>query len=332
MTPTRFTFAVSSYDHVRAVVDGKIPIEGTEPLFMQLPIPEMFRRFVKYQDWDVSEVSFVKYVTMRAAGDDRITAIPVFPSRMYRHTSIYVRADRVHVPEDLAGGRVGIPEWTNSAGVWARGLLADMHGLDAAEITWYAGGIDRPGRAMVLAAPHMPPDVRVIQVEDRSLEQMLWAGDLDAVIVPNPPSSIASSDRSGGLVRRLFTDPQAAERAYWEKTNCLPIMHVVAISRGLLDRAPGIAARIYKALDTARAEYFDRLLDPDVSRVPLPWIGEHLESLGRDPWPYGVEANRATIECLLRYGRTQGLLADRLEPADLFGEWSRLCGYHSRSR
>jgi len=319
--PTRFTFAVSSYDHVQPVVDGRIPIEGAEPLFMRLPIPEMFRRFVKYQDWDVSEVSFVKYVTMRAAGDDRISAIPVFPSRMYRHTSIYVRTDRIKVPEDLAGGRIGITEWTNSAGVWARGLLADMYGLNAADITWYAGGTDRPGRAMVLAAPCLPRDVQVIQVADRSLEEMLWAGDLDAVIVPNPPSSIASSDRSGGLVRRLFADSRAAERAYWEKTNCLPIMHVVAISQRLLDRAPGIGARIYKALDTARGEYFERLRDPEVSRVPLPWIDEYLEGLGRDPWPYGVEANRATIECLLRYGRAQGLMADRLEPADLFTEW-----------
>lgn len=313
-----FTFAVSSYDHVRPVVDGRIPIEGATPLFMQLPIPEMFRRFVKYQDFDVSEVSFVKYLTMRAAGDDRISAIPVFPSRMYRHTSIYIRTDRVQSPSDLAGGRVGITEWTNSAGVWARGLLADMYGLDAADMTWYAGGTDRPGRAMVLAAPYLPSGVEIIQVEDRSLEEMLWAGDLDAVIVPNPPTSIASSDRSGGLVRRLFADPRAAERAYWEKTGCLPIMHVVGISRRLLDRAPSIGVRLYKALDAARALYFERLMDPSVSRVPLPWISEHL---GSDPWPYGVEANRATIECLLRYGLAQGLIADRLEPADLFGEW-----------
>jgi 4,5-dihydroxyphthalate decarboxylase len=315
---TSFTFAVSSYDHVRPVVDGRIPIEGASPLFMELPIPEMFRRFVKYQDWEVSEVSFVKYLTMRAAGDDRISAIPVFPSRMYRHTSIYVRTDRVSQPADLAGARIGITEWTNSAGVWARGLLADMYGLDAADITWYAGGTDRPGRAMVLAAPYLPPDVNIIQVEDRSLEEMLWAGDLDAVIVPNPPTSIASSDASGGLVRRLFADPRAAERSYYAKTGCLPIMHVVAISRRLLDRSPSIGVRLYKALDAARALYFERLLDPSVSRVPLPWISEHLDP---DPWPYGVEPNRATIECLLRYGRTQGLLADRLEPADLFGEW-----------
>lgn len=322
--PLRFTFAISSYDHVQPVVDGRIAIEGAAPLFVQLPIPEMFRRFVSRQDWDASEVSFVKYVTMRAAGDDRITAIPVFPSRMYRHTAIFVRADRVRRPEDLVGGRVGIPEWTNSAGVWARGLLADMHGIDAASISWFQGGIDRPGRAVVLAAPHLPADVHIEPVADRSLEEMLWAGDLDAVIVPNPPASIASSVASGGAIRLLYEDPGAAERSYRDETGCLPIMHVVAVSRRLVDRAPDITGRIFTAMETARREYFRRLADDAVSRVPVPWIGEHVASVadGGDVWPYGVDENAATLERLLRYARAQGLVDATFEVSDLFPDWT----------
>jgi 4,5-dihydroxyphthalate decarboxylase len=324
----RFTFAVSSYDHVQPVVDGRIPIEGAAPLFVRLPIPEMFRRFVNTQDWEASEVSFVKYVTMRAAGDDRVTAIPVFPSRMYRQTAIYVDSRRVREPADLTGARIGIPEWANSAGVWARGLLADMHGIDPADITWYQGGIDRPGRAVVMAAPFLPDNVRIVPVADRSLEEMLWAGDLEAIIVPTPPASIASSVSAGGVIRYLYDDPVAAERAYWEKTRCLPIMHVIAVSRRLVERAPDITDRIYRAMDSARREYFLRLADDAVSRAPLPWIGEHLASLQADgtPWPYGIEPNIATIECLLRYARAQGLVNPGQDSPELFPDWAPAAG------
>jgi 4,5-dihydroxyphthalate decarboxylase len=318
-----FTFAISSYDHVQPVVDGRIPIAGAAPRFVRLPIPEMFRRFVRTQDWDASEVSFVKYVAMRDAGDDRISAIPVFPSRMYRQTAIFVHSGSVRAPEDLVGGRIGIPEWANSAGVWARGLLADMHGIDPATITWVQGGIDRPGRAVVLAPPHLRDDVRIEAVADRSLEEMLWAGDLDAMIVPSPPPSVVNSVARGGLIRLLYDDPRAAERAYHAQTGCLPIMHVVAISRRLLDRAPDIGDRIFDAMEAARREYFARLADEAVSRAPLPWIDEHIAALdgGGDPWPYGVEGNVTTLERLLHYTRTQGLISPQLQISDLFPDW-----------
>lgn len=324
-SPLAFTFAISSYDHVQALVDGRIAIDGATPRFIRLPIPEMFRRFVNTQDWDVSEVSFVKYVTMRAAGDDRISAIPAFPSRLFRQRSIFVDSERVRRPEDLAGGRIGIPEWTNSAGVWARGLLADMHGIDPAAITWFQGGIDRPGRAVVLAPPHLPDGVRIVPVVDRSLEEMLWAGDLEAVIVPTAPPSVAHSVASHGRIRLLYDDALAAERAYHSATGCLPIMHVVAIARRLLEREPDIGRRIYDAMDAARRDYFDRVSDEAASRVPVPWLDEHLASVvapDADPWPYGVQTNAATIECLLRYAEAQGLIVARPDITDLFPDWA----------
>jgi 4,5-dihydroxyphthalate decarboxylase len=316
-----FTFAISSYDHVREVVDGHIPIEGADPLFIRLPIPEMFRRFVTHGDWDVSEMSFVQYGSMRAAGDDRIVGIPVFPSRIYRQSSIFVRSDRIKAPADLAGSRIGIPGWANSAGVWARGLLADMHGIQPADVTWYQAGIDRPGRPEVVKARYLTDDVRVIPVPDRSLEEMLWAGDLDAIIVPNPPPSIETSAVTGGLVRYLYDDLPAAEREYRDQTGCLPIMHVVGINRNLYDQDPGIAARIYAALDTARRRYFERLMDPSVSWAPIPWVRGYLRSLAADPWPYGVAANEPTLRTYLRYLRTQGMIDRDVEPAALFPEW-----------
>jgi 4,5-dihydroxyphthalate decarboxylase len=311
-----FTFAISSYDHVRDVVDGRIPIEGAEPLFIQLPIPEMFRRFVTGGDWDVSEMSFAQYGTMRANGEDRIVGIPVFPSRIYRHTAIFVRSDRISAPEDLVGRRVGIAAWANSAAVWARGLLADMHGISAHQIEWYQAGIDRPGRPEFIFPKFLDDDVRITRVTDRCLEEMLWAGDLEAIIVPSPPPSIETSAVSGGLVRYLYDDIGAAERAYHDQTGCLPIMHVVAINRDFYERDPSIAIRIYAALEAARERYFSRLA---AGLVPIPWMSAHLEP---DPWPYGVAANEPTLRTYLRYVKEQGLIDGDVEPADLFPEWA----------
>lgn len=328
--PLRFTFAISSYDHVQAVVDGHVPIEGAEPLFIRLPIPEMFRRFVTTRDWDVSEMSFVQYGTMRLNGDDRVIGIPVFPSRLYRHSAIFVRSDRIHAPEDLVGARVGVPAWANSAGVWARGMLADMHGIRASDITWYQGGIERPGRPENVPARYLPDDVRIVRVADRGLEAMLWAGDLEGIILPAPPPSLETSVLAGGVVQPLYDDLANAERRYREQTGCLPIMHVVAVSRALYEREPDILVRLHTAFETARRGYFDRLLDTSLSRVPLPWVEEHLalmrESIGPEVWSYGVEANRATLRTYLRYLLDQGLVAGDPDPSELFPEWQALTG------
>lgn len=323
--PLRFTFAVSSYDHVREVVEGRIPIEDAEPLFIQLPIPEMFRRFVRSRDWDVSEMSFGQYGMLRANGDDSIVGIPVFPSRLYRQTAIFVRGDRIREPGDLVGARIGIPAWTNSAGVWARGLLEDMHGIRCSDITWYQGGVDQAGRRVAVEPPFLPDDVRIIDITDRSLEDMLWAGDIDGMIVPAPPSSIESSAASGGLIRLLYDDPWAAEREYRERTGCVPTMHVIAINRPLYELDPDLPRRLFEAFDLARRKYLERLADPIGSRVAIPWADEHVASLGDlfggDLWQYGVEPNRRTLETYLRYLRTQGMIQGTPDPTDLFPEW-----------
>jgi 4,5-dihydroxyphthalate decarboxylase len=323
--PLSFTFAISSYDHVEDLVEGRVQIEGAEPLFIRLPIPEMFRRFVTTQDWDVSEMSFVNYGTMRANGDDRVIGIPAFPSRLYRQSAIFVRSDVIKSPEDLRGARVGLPAWANSAGVWARGLLADMHGIRPADVTWYQGGIERPGRVENVPARHLSDDIAIVRVVDRGLEEMLWAGDIDALILPAPPPSLDTSVASGGLVRLLYSDLEAAEGAYRAKTGCLPMMHVVAVSAELHQREPSILLRVYDAMETARREYFERLRSTEASHVPLPWSELHLEEVDRDlgmsDWAYGIEPNRQSIQTYLRYVRDQGLIPEGVTPEDLFPEW-----------
>jgi 4,5-dihydroxyphthalate decarboxylase len=316
------TVALSSYDHTLDLTKGDVKIAGTRPNFIELPIPEMFRRFVKYREWDVSEISLVKYAMLRAAGDDELVAIPVFTSRMFRHGSIYVRSDRIREPLDLRGARIGIPEWANSAGVWARGLLADMYGLSPYEMEWWQGGVDRPGRPSVLDAPALPAGFELHRAVDRSLEEMIWAGDLDALIVPSTPKSLRVSAESGGAVQRLFTDVTAAERAYYTRTRCLPPMHTIAVRRDVLDAYPWVAGNLYRAFEVAKRRYFVRLTEISASRTAIPWAAAYVAGaqalLGEDFWPYGVDANRTSLDVFLRYCAEQGLLERPLSVDELF--------------
>lgn len=316
------TVALGSYDHTLELTKGEVAIAGTRPNFMPLPIPEMFRRFVKFGDWDVSELSFVKYGMLRAAGDQGVVAIPVFTSRMFRHNSIFVRGDRIREPSDLRGARIGIPEWANSAGVWARGVLSDMYALSPWDMEWWQGGVDRPGRAPVLEPPGLPPEAKLFANEDRSLEEMLWAGDLDALIAPSVPQSIRMSAESDGLVRRLFEDVAAAEHEYFARTHCLPPMQTVAIRREVLDSYPWLASNLYRAFEVAKRRYFVRLTEISASRTAIPWAAAYVteirKTFGEDPWPYGVEGNRLSLEVFLRYGAEQGLFERPVTVDELF--------------
>jgi 4,5-dihydroxyphthalate decarboxylase len=313
------TVAISHYDHVDELRHGSVSIEGATPTFIELPIPEMFRRF---REWDVSEMSSAKYVSLRSAGDESVQAIPVFTSRLFRHSCIYVRTDRIGEPADLVGKRVGIPSWSMTAGVFARGLLGEMYGVGPQDVTWIQAGLDRPGRTEPIRLPALPAGVVIESNQTRTLEDMLWAGELDAVISPAIPESFDRSSQSGGVIGRLFPDSAAAEREYFVKTGVFPVMHLVVLGRGVVAANPWLATNLYRAFEVAKRRYFERLVDIAASRVPIPWIDEHLASvrdvLGADPWPYGVEPNRVALEALLRYSGEQGLLAGPVGVDDLF--------------
>jgi 4,5-dihydroxyphthalate decarboxylase len=328
--PPRFTFAISSYDHVEPVVDGRIPIVDADPLFIRLPIPEMFRRFVAHRDWDVSEMPFGQYATLRASGDPNVVGLPVFPSRLYRQTAVFVRSDRIRTPEDLRGSRIGIVAWANSAAIWGRGMLADMHGIQACDITWYQGGVERPGRRETVLPRFFPDGVELIAATDRGIEQMLWDGDLEAIVLPSPPATVENSVRTGGLIKLLFADHVSAERAYRERTGAVPIMHTIAMTRDLFSREPDLMRRIYEALEAARRAYFAQLADAAAALVPIPWIDEHLAALrpaiGDDVWPYGLDGNEASFETALRYLRASGLIDETFTVEDLYPEWLQVCG------
>jgi 4,5-dihydroxyphthalate decarboxylase len=313
------TLAINDYDHVRDLVSGAVDVQGIDLTCMGFSVEETFFRFARHREWDISEFSFAKYCSLRAAGDDSITAIPVFPSRCFRHSAIYVNANGpVDDPAALAGGRIGVPEWTQTATVYARGLLEHEYGVRVADVQWFQAGTNEPGRVEgINLAP--PPGISITPLPTRTLNEMLIAGELDAVIAAHAPSG--AKDGSERLVR-IFSDYRAVEEAYFRKTRIFPIMHVVVLRSEVVDAYPWVATNLLDAFEEAKRRGVERALDDNAPRYPVPWSfagAEHATELfGPDLWPYGLEPNRATIEAFLAYAHEQGACARRLVPEELF--------------
>lgn len=319
MAKIQLSLAIGAYDHVRDVLDGTVPVAGVELTVVRLPVEEMFYRFLMRGEFDASEASFAKIVALAAQDDRRFVPLPVFPSRVFRHSSIYIRTGGdIARPEDLAGKRVGVPEWAQTAAIYTRGMLAHEYGVDLASIHWHQAGVNEPGRIEKVKLS-LPSGVRLTIVADRSLSEMLLAGDLDAVLSARPPAPILAGDPR---VRRLFADHRAVELAYARKTGVFPIMHVVAMRREVYERDRWLAMNLFKAFDEAKARSLERAADMAVSFFPLPWAPDELrlarELFGADPWPYGIEPNRTTLDTFLRYAFEQGVCSRPLTVETLF--------------
>ncbi|HEX4524912.1 MAG TPA: 4,5-dihydroxyphthalate decarboxylase [Casimicrobiaceae bacterium] len=319
MAKVPLTLAIGEYEHVRDLFDGTVPVAGVELNVLRLPVEEMFYRFLLGGEFDVSEVSFAKIVALAARDDPRFVPLPVFPSRVFRHSSIYVRTEGgISRPEQLAGKRIGVPEWAQTAAIYSRGLLAHEYGVDLASIHWHQAGVNEPGRREKVAID-LPSGFRLTVVADRSLSDMLLGGDLDAVLSARPPTPITAGDPR---VRRMFADYRDVELAYVRKTGIFPIMHVIAIRREIYERDRWLAMNLFKAFDEARTRSLARAADLTASFFPLPWVPDELrragELLGGDPWPYGIESNRTTLDAFLRYAFEQGVCRRLLTPEALF--------------
>jgi 4,5-dihydroxyphthalate decarboxylase len=305
------SLAISPYDHAR----GLAP-QGIDLRLLHLPLEEIFYRFTRFREWDASEMSFAKTVALLSQPGPDIVAIPVFPSRVFRHSAIYVRPGAgIRTPKDLEGRRVGIPEWAQTAGIYARGLLQHEYGVDLASISWYQAGVHQPGRVEKVSL-HLPAGVRVTPAPDKSLAQMLKDGELDAAISARDP---------GG--DRLFADYIGVETEYFRKTRIYPIMHVIVLRRAAYERDRWIAMNLLKAFEEAKRKSTARLVEIGLSHVPLPWVAEHANRwkgmAGEDFWPYGIEPNRPTLEAFAQFAFEQGITARRMEPADMFAAETR---------
>jgi 4,5-dihydroxyphthalate decarboxylase len=319
MPPLRLTLAINETDHVRDLVLGRVPLQGIELTALSLPVEEIFFRFNRFREWDVSELSLAKFSHLRASGDDSLAAIPVFSSRAFRHSAIFVReGGPISEPEQLRGRRIGIPEWTQTATVYARGVLADDYGVALDGVEWIQAGTNEPGRTE--GARFTPPaGVRITPMPERTLNDMLLDGTIDALIAAHPPT--AAKTPGGGIVR-LFTDFEQVEEAYYERTGVFPIMHLIAIRSEVLAAAPWIAAELQKGFEEAKRRSLARMVDPNAPFTPVPWAwarAQRIQALmGADFWPYGVEANRRTLETFLRFAHEQGVCERPLAPEELF--------------
>ena len=313
------TLAVCDYEHVREIAQGLVRADGITLTPLIFPsIEEITFRFTKSQEWDVSELSFGKYISLTSQGNAPMVAIPVFPSRVHRHSAIYVRSDRgIRTPKDLEGMRVGIPEWAQTAGIYVRGFLAEEYGVDLTKIRWLQAGVNEPGRAEKVELK-LPAGIRYEPRPDTSLSDMLASGKVDAVISARAPDTFVP----GGAVVRLFPDYRAEEERFFKKTGIFPIMHLMTMRRTAFEQHPWIAMNLYKMFDEAKRRCFNRLTDFTCARIPLPWAAAIADEIaagyGPDPYPYGIEASRPTLEAFCRYCDEQGVTARRMTPEDLF--------------
>ena len=320
MGKLRLSLACSNYDRTRALFDGRVRVEGTDLNCLCLPIEEIFFRMLRHHEFDVSEMSLSSYVVSLFAEHPRFIAIPVFLSRCFRHSCIFLSRDSgIREPKDLIGKRVGVPEYQMTAGVWIRGTLSDEYGVPVSSVTYFRGGEEEPGRPEKLRL-NLPPEIRLESIAgNKTLSAMLAAGEIDALYTARMPSTFGNGS---GKVRRLFVHYQKVERDYYVKTKIFPIMHTVAIRREVYDKNPWIAQSFVKAFQQAQQSAYRNLYDSGALSTMLPWLTQHVEEtrglMGEDFWPYGLEKNEHTLETFLRYSFEQGLSKRPLRVEDLF--------------
>jgi 4,5-dihydroxyphthalate decarboxylase len=310
----QLTIACGDYDRTHPLIDGSVKPEGIELNWLVLPHFEIWTRMLNYYDFDASEISLSSYIIARTLGKP-LTAIPVFPARAFRHSYVFINTKSgIREPKDLIGKRVGLAEFQQTATVWIRGILQHEYGVKLEDVQWYTWAphqrmeIDLPKRYKVT---HLTPD--------RKPDQMLFDGELDAIMVPSLFPSLFNPPPH---VRRLFENSPKVEAEYFKKTGIFPIMHSVALRQDVWEKHPWIARSLFKAFERAKEDAYARLKDPSPYKISLPWfrgpVEEQEQILGADPWPYGVEKNRHVVETLSTYLYEQGLAEKKLRMEELF--------------
>ena len=320
MSDLKLSVAMGDYDRTRAIFDGRVKIDGVDPTCMLLSPEEMFFRAFRHQAFDISELSISSYSISVARGDPHYIAIPVFLSRAFRHTSIYIRNDHgIDSPADLRGRRIGIAEYQLSANVWFRGILEEEYGVKPSEIEWVRGGMDTPGRPEKIKV-ELPADIRMTDApQGGTLNQMLMDGEIDGFVGPRSPRCF---DERHPRIGRLFPDTIAEAEAYYRKTGIFPIMHVLGVRRSLADAHPWLPGALLKAFSQAKNLAETALSDTSATKVTMPFVEDNLARaralMGGDIWPYGLDVNRKTLEKFLEYHNAQGLSPRKVAVEELF--------------
>jgi len=319
MSGIELSIATSDYDHVRDLINSRVRAEGIHLIPTELPVEEIFFRMFSFTEWDIAEFSMAKYVSLIGTGTAPFRAIPVFPSRVFRQSAFYVATDSsVRSPEDLAGKRVGIPEWAQTAGIYARAFLQHQCRVHLADIHWVQAGVNQAGRSEKVTLS-LPDGVKIEQVRDRSLNELLLAGDLDGIISAREPTAFLARDPK---IARLWPDYRSIEESYYRDTGIFPIMHVIVIKNEVLSRHPWIAMNLFRAFSDAKTNSLKRLSSIVNSSVAIPWMHQAYDhaknTFGEDFWPYGIEGNQRTLEAFLQYCNEQGVTQRTVSIEELF--------------
>ena len=322
MAKLKLTFSCWNYDRTRALADGSVHPDGIELNCLSLPVEETFFRMLRYQEFDIAEMSLSSYTVSLQREDRPFVAIPIFPSRFFRHSSIFVStASGIREPKDLIGKRIGTPEFQMTAPVWIRGILQDEYGVAPSSVEYWTGGEEEPGREEKLKLD-LPASIKLRPIgPTQTLSQMLALGEIDALHTARSPSTFHTRPAD---VKRLFENYVEVERAYYRKTRIFPIMHTIAIRREVYEANPWIAQSLYKAFVESQRRTYQDLSETAALKGMLPWLTAHVEEarreMGDDWWSYGLAPNRHVLDTFLRYHHEQGLSKKRLTPDDLFAK------------
>ncbi len=320
MSSLKLTFGCGPSDKVSAIFDGRVRIEGCELSCFPIGPEEAFHRAFANQDFDLTELSSSSAILATSRGHNKYYALPIFISRVFRHSAFYIRSDRgIRSPEDLRGKLIGVPEYQMTAALWARGILSDEYGVKSHDIRWRNGGLNVAGRDERMPIS-LPPEFDLQTIpSSTTLSTMLAEGELDGIITARAPACFTTG---AAHVERLFPDFRSAEEAYFRKTRMFPIMHLLAIRRSLVEEHPWLAASVTKAFYHAKQLAMEEMMEIGVLPAMLPWLPDDLRRtqsvMGPDVWPYGVPDNRKVLEAMFRYSVEQGLARRKIELEEFF--------------
>jgi 4,5-dihydroxyphthalate decarboxylase len=319
MAKLPFVLACWDYDRTRALMDGRVQPEGIDLSYLPLGMPESFFRMLHHGEFHASEMSLSWYVRTVTSEPRPFIAIPVFPSRMFRHSSIYVHAKSgIESPGDLRGRVVGCPEYQMTAAVWIKGMLAEHYGVPIDSVAYRTGGLKEPGRRET--PMNLPESIDIAPIaDDQTLSELLERGEIDALYTAEAPAGFEAGSPN---VRRLFEDHQRVEREFFKETGLFPIMHTVVVRRDVYESHPWVMQSLTKAFEAAKVLAYHDLREMTALKTTLPWLLSYVEetasAMGDDYWPYGIERNRRALSVFLRYHHEQGLSPRQLEPDELF--------------
>ncbi len=319
MSALKLSLAVGDYDRCRPLFDGDVQIDGVDPVFMRLSPEEIFFRAFRRAEFDICELSLSSSVVKTANRTLPYVGVPVFLSRMFRHSAVYVRKDRIKAPKDLKGKKVGLPEYQLTAMVWIRAFLEEDYGVSPEDVVWVRGGISDAHRPEKIEL-NLPPSIRLVDApEGQTISALLASGEIDGYIAPRAPD--VSADKAGDI-GWLFDDPMLEAMAYYRRSRIFPIMHILGVRAGLAEAHPWLPGAVYKAFSQAKSLCLSRLRDTSACKITLPFADERLHAdmalMGEDFWTYGIDQNRHVLEAFFDQHYRQGLSARRISVEDLF--------------